>query len=167
MRYGLELPNMCLNGDARALVELACLAEEAGWDGVFLEDYIVHWSAKDAPTYDPWITLAAMALCTKSIHLGTTVTPLSRRRPWKLAREAVTLDHLSGGRLTLGVGLGDLSDPGFGAVGEATDNVERAGLLDEALDIIVGLWSGEPFSYEGRHFHLEEVTFRPRPVQQP
>src|SRR5438270_9700615 len=133
MYYGLELPNAGPCGDARTLAELAALAEAAGWDGVFLEDYIVHWTAADVPTYDPWIALAAMALNTQQVRLGTTVTPLSRRRPWKLAREAVTLDHLSGGRLTLGVGLGDLGERGLGASGEALNNQERSALLDETL----------------------------------
>lgn len=105
MRYDLGLPNMCPDGDFRALNELAVLAEEAGWDGVFLEDYITHWSSRDAPTCDPWVVLAAIAQHTRRIVLGTSITPLSRRRPWKLARETVTLDHLSDGHLVLGVGL--------------------------------------------------------------
>src|SRR6266849_5046198 len=108
MRYSLGLPNMCPGGDFGALVELAVQAEAAGWDGIFLEDYITHWSARDAPTCDPWIVLAAISQRTQRVRLGTSVTPLSRRRPWKLAREAVTLDHLSNGRFILGVGLGDV-----------------------------------------------------------
>lgn len=164
VQYGLELPNI---GDAKTLAEFACLAEEAGWDGIFLEDYIVHHSAQDAPTCDPWIALTAMALRTQRIRLGTTVTALSRRRPWKLARETVTLDHLSNGRLTLGVGLGDTHDPGFSQVGEVTDNKQRAKMLDEALDILVGLWSGQPFSYQGEYFQIQKVTFLPRPLQTP
>lgn len=167
MRYGLEIPNAGVCGDARVLADLAYLAEEAGWDGIFLEDYIVHHSAHDAPTYDPWIALAAMAVCTKRIRLGTTVTPLSRRRPWKLARETVTLDHLSDGRLILGVGLGDVNDPGFAQVGEVTDGRQRASMLDEALDILVGLWSGQSFSYHGEYYQIHDVTFLPRPVQTP
>jgi alkanesulfonate monooxygenase SsuD/methylene tetrahydromethanopterin reductase-like flavin-dependent oxidoreductase (luciferase family) len=116
MRYGLCLPNGGACADARTLAELAHLAEEAGWDGVFLEDYIVWQGHQDAPTYDPWVALAAMALRTEKIRLGTQVTPLSRRRPWKVARETVTLDHLSNGRLILGVGLGDtLIDVSFGS----------------------------------------------------
>src|SRR5215469_15046923 len=111
MRYGLELPNTSIGADARLFADLALLAEEAGWDGVFLEDYLVHHNASAAPTYDPWVVLAAIALSTTQIRLGTTVTPLSRRRPWKLARETVTLDHLSQGRLILGVGVGDGTDP--------------------------------------------------------
>jgi alkanesulfonate monooxygenase SsuD/methylene tetrahydromethanopterin reductase-like flavin-dependent oxidoreductase (luciferase family) len=164
MQYGLEIgaAGRC---DARALGELARLAEEAGWDGIFLEDYIVHWSGQE--THDPWIALAAMALNTRHIRLGTTVTPLSRRRPWKLARETVTLDHLSGGRLILGVGLGHVSEPGFARVGEVTDDRQRARRLDEALDVLVGLWSGESFSYRGEHYQVREATFLPKPVQRP
>ncbi|MEO7003245.1 MAG: LLM class flavin-dependent oxidoreductase [Ktedonobacterales bacterium] len=168
MRYGLALPNGGGPfGDARTLVELTQLAEAAGWDGVFLEDYIIHHSAPDAPTCDPWVALGAMALATQHIRLGIEVTPLSRRRPWKVAREAVTVDHLSSGRLILGVGAGDVGDPGFGKVGEATDLKTRAHMLDEALAILAGLWSGQPFSFHGDHYHLDEMTFQPTPIQQP
>ncbi len=167
MQHGLELPNMCPGGNVQVLVQLACLAEEAGWDGVFLEDYIIHHAATDAPTFDPWVVLTAIALRTERVRLGTTITPLSRRRPWKLAREAVTLDHLSNGRLILGVGIGDRGDPGFAQVGEITDAKQRARMLDEALDVLVGLWSGQPFSYRGEHYQVRDVTFLPRPMQQP
>jgi alkanesulfonate monooxygenase SsuD/methylene tetrahydromethanopterin reductase-like flavin-dependent oxidoreductase (luciferase family) len=95
------------------------------------------------------------------------LTPPARRRPWKLAREAVSLDHLSGGRLVLPVGLGAPEDGGFSKVGEPTDRKVRAQRLDESLEILSGLWSGEPFSYEGEHYQLEEMTFRPPPVQRP
>ncbi len=95
------------------------------------------------------------------------VTPLARRRPWKLARETVTLDHLSGGRLILGVGLGDPAPEEFTRLGEDADDRVRAEKLDEGLEILTGLWSGEPFSYTGEHYQLDNVTFLPRPVQQP
>jgi alkanesulfonate monooxygenase SsuD/methylene tetrahydromethanopterin reductase-like flavin-dependent oxidoreductase (luciferase family) len=167
MKYGLNLPNGGIGGDARTLAELAQRAEAAGWDGVFLEDYIVWQSVQDTPTYDPWVALAAMALRTERIRLGTSVTPLPRRRPWKLARETVTLDHLSNGRLILGVGLGDLTDVSFTAFGEASENRQRARMLDEALDVLVGLWSGQPFSYQGEHYQVSEVTLLPTPIQQP
>jgi alkanesulfonate monooxygenase SsuD/methylene tetrahydromethanopterin reductase-like flavin-dependent oxidoreductase (luciferase family) len=167
MYYDLGLPNMCPGGDFRALVNLAIVAEEAGWDGIFVEDYITHWKAKDAPTCDPWILLAAIAEHTQHVLLGTSVSPLSRRRPWKVAREAVTIDRLSNGRCVLGIGLGDTNDPGFGAVGEVIDARERAAMLDEELDILAGLWSGQPFSYQGKHYQIGEVTFLPTPVQQP
>ena len=166
MRYGLEVPNagVC---DARTLGDLAALAEASGWDGIFLEDYIIHWAARDVPTYDPWVALATMALQTEHIRIGTTVTPLSRRRPWKVARETVTLDHLSGGRMVLGVGLGDGSEPSFAGVGEVTDLSQRAGMVNEAIDVVIGLWSGQSFSYDGKHYQVRDVTFRPTPVQTP
>lgn len=172
MQYALSFPNGGVWGDARTLAELAHLAEKSGWDGVFLEDYIVWQSQQDIPTYDPWIALAAMAMWTKRIRLGTNVTPLARRRPWKVAREAITLDHLSDGRIILGVGLGDTgesvgSDISFTHFGEVTDARQRAQMLDEALAVIVGLWSGEPFYYDGRYYHVEEVRFVPPPLQIP
>lgn len=167
MRYGLELPNGGVCGDVRTLAELGCLAEQAGWDGVFVEDYIVHQSDGAVPTCDPWIAMAAMAVGTRRVRLGALVTPLSRRRPWKVAREAVALDQLSNGRFILGVGSGDTREAGFTRVNEARDPKERAAILDEALDVILGLWTGEPFSYQGRYFQVNEMTFLPTPVQRP
>jgi alkanesulfonate monooxygenase SsuD/methylene tetrahydromethanopterin reductase-like flavin-dependent oxidoreductase (luciferase family) len=172
MQYALSLPNSGAWGDARTLAELAQLAEDSGWNGVFLEDYIVWQSDQSVPTYDPWIALAAIAMQTKQIRLGTTVTPLARRRPWKLARETVTIDHLSNGRLILGVGLGDTgesvgSDISFTHFNEMRNAKERSHMLDEALEVITGLWSGEPFHYEGQYYQVNEVTFLPRPVQSP
>jgi alkanesulfonate monooxygenase SsuD/methylene tetrahydromethanopterin reductase-like flavin-dependent oxidoreductase (luciferase family) len=167
MRYSLNLPNGGACADARTLAELAHDAEEAGWDGVFLEDYIVYQGVSGTPTFDPWVALAAMALRTNRILLGTDVTPLPRRRPWKLARETVTLDHLSNGRLVLCVGLGDSPETSFTHFGEVTDTRQRARMLDEALDVLVGLWSGEPFQYHGDYYHVEEVVFLPRPLQIP
>ena len=167
MRYGLELPTGGVFADVRFLAELAALAERAGWDGVFVEDYVVHHIESDAPTVDPWIALAAMAVATQRIRIGPMVTPLPRRRPWIVARETVTLDQLSEGRLTLGVGLGDTADAGIAAMGEETATMARAGMLDEALEVLVGLWHGEPFTHHGAHFHVEGVTFLPAPVQVP
>jgi alkanesulfonate monooxygenase SsuD/methylene tetrahydromethanopterin reductase-like flavin-dependent oxidoreductase (luciferase family) len=172
MQYGLALPNGGPWGDARTLAELAQLAEDSGWDGIFLEDYIVWQSNQIVPTYDPWIALAAIAVQTKQIRLGTQVTPPTRRRPWKLARETVTIDHLSNGRLILGVGLGDTgesvgSDVSFSHFNEVRNARERSQMLDEALAVLVGLWSGEPFHYEGQYYQVKEVTFLPSPVQSP
>ncbi len=168
MKYGLSFPNGGTCGDARTLGELAHQAEESGWDGVFLEDYIVWQSHPGVPTYDPWIGLAAMAMQTSRIRLGTMVTALPRRRPWKVARETATLDHLSNGRLILGVGLGDTPfDISFSGFGEQADKIKRAKMLDESLDILAGLWSGQPFSHHGECYQIDEVAFLPRPVQTP
>lgn len=160
MKYGFIIPG----GDIHTVAELAAEAEAAGWDGAFYWDGI---NIRDIPVYDPWVTMTAMALRTKRVRLGAIISPLSRRRPWKVARETVSLDHLSGGRLVLPVGLGTLDDGGFGKVGEPTDRKTRAELLDESLEILTGLWSGEPFHYSGKHFHLDEMTFLPKPVQSP
>jgi alkanesulfonate monooxygenase SsuD/methylene tetrahydromethanopterin reductase-like flavin-dependent oxidoreductase (luciferase family) len=160
VNYGFIIPK----GDPRTVAELAREAEEAGWDGAFYWDGI---SIGEMDTYDPWVVMAAMAMRTRRVRIGAMLTPPARRRPWKLARETIALDHLSGGRLVLPVGLGALDDGGFGKVGEPTDRRARARLLDESLEILTGLWSGEPFSYEGEHYRLEEMTFLPRPVQRP
>jgi len=151
-------------GDPRAAAELAALAEEHGWDGVFTWDAIAIGTME---AYDPWVVMAAMAMRTERVRMGAIVTPPSRRRPWKLAREAMTLDRLSNGRLILPVGLGALDDAAFANVGEPTDARTRAELLDESLAIIEGLWSGKPFGYDGRHYRFGEMTFLPTPVQQP
>ncbi len=155
MQYGLTLPTTV---DARTLAELAHEAEEVGWDGVFYWDIIFG--------NDPWVALAAVAMRTERIRMGTMLTPVSRRRPWKLAGETVTLDHLSNGRLILPVGLG-APDTGFDKVGEETDRKVRAKMLDEGLDVLTGLWSGHPFSYSGEHYHIQDVTFSPTPLQSP
>ncbi len=160
MRYGFVIPS----GGPRVVAALAREAEEAGWDGAFYWDGI-NVGAMD--TYDPWVVMAAMAMETGSVRIGAMLTPPARRRPWKLARETATLDQLSDGRLVLPVGLGAVDDGGFSKVGEPTDRKVRARLLDEGLEILTGLWSGEPFSYEGEHYRLEEMTFRPPPVQRP
>jgi alkanesulfonate monooxygenase SsuD/methylene tetrahydromethanopterin reductase-like flavin-dependent oxidoreductase (luciferase family) len=152
-------------GDPRTVAELAREVEEAGWDGAFYWDGINVGEGWEV--YDPWVVMAAMAMLTGRVRIGAVLTPPARRRPWKLARETVALDHLSGGRLVLPVGLGALDDGGFAKVGEPTDRRVRAQLLDESLEILTGLWSGEPFSYSGEHYQLEEMTFLPPPVQSP
>jgi alkanesulfonate monooxygenase SsuD/methylene tetrahydromethanopterin reductase-like flavin-dependent oxidoreductase (luciferase family) len=167
MRFALNLPNGGPAADPRSMAELAALAEASGWDGVLLEDYVVYQNRPGTPTYDPWVSLAAMAMRTERIRLGTLVTPLPRRRAAKLAAEAVALDHLSGGRLTLGIGLGDPWDVALANFGEQTDTAIRAAMVDEGLEVLVGLWSGEPFSYHGRFFQIDGVTLLPKPLQTP
>jgi alkanesulfonate monooxygenase SsuD/methylene tetrahydromethanopterin reductase-like flavin-dependent oxidoreductase (luciferase family) len=161
VNYGFIIPK----GDPRTVAELAREVEQAGWDGAFYWDGIYvgdRWEI-----YDPWVVMAAMAVRTERVRLGAMLTPPARRRPWKLAQETMTLDHLSGGRLVLPVGLGALDDGGFSKVGEPTDRKVRAQLLDKSLKILTGLWSGEPFSYEGEHYRFKEMTFIPPLVQSP
>ena len=167
MQYGVNLP---ITVDAQTLARLAGEAEAAGWDGVFVWDCLSGNPANEPEKqtiYDPWIALAAIATSTRRVRFGTMVTPLARRRPWKVARETVTLDHLCQGRLILPVGLGAVSDGGFSKVGEQMDRKIRAERLDEGLAILTGLWSGHPFSYIGQHYQVQEMTFVPPPVQQP
>lgn len=161
MRHGILLTG----GPVDEQVELARLAEDRGWDGVFTWDGIHVGDTMEV--HDPWVLMAAFACATERVRLGAVIQPLARRRPWKVAREAVTLDHVSGGRLVLFVGLGATDDSGFGRVGEPTDRRTRAELLDESLEILTGLWTGEPFGFEGRHYRFEPMAFRPTPVQRP
>ena len=152
-------------GDPRVIADLAQLAEQSGWDGVFVEDYVFFHDGSDA--YDPWITLAAIASATERVTLATMVTPLPRRRVWKVAAEAMTIDHLSDGRLALGVGIGDPNSADNRAVGEVTDVKTRAKILDESLDALARLWSGEPVTFRGEHVAITGARLGPRPVQRP
>ncbi len=161
------------HGDPHTVGDLSHLAEQCGWDGVFLEDYVYYEDENGASldVFDPWVELAVIAAKTETVRIGTELTPLARRRPWKVAREALTLDHLSNGRMTLTAGLGgfvdDMNDKGFTSFGEVLDAKERARMLDEGLEIIDGLWKGKSFSYHGKHYKIKEVTFLPTPVQKP
>jgi alkanesulfonate monooxygenase SsuD/methylene tetrahydromethanopterin reductase-like flavin-dependent oxidoreductase (luciferase family) len=137
--------------EPRLLAELARRAEAGGWDGFFVWDHI-RYRAPVRAVADPWVTLAAIASATEQLRIGPMVTPLSRRRVHKLARETVTLDHLSNGRLTLGVGLGSTHNGELEPFGEVADGRERARLLDEGLERLSAYWSGE---------------FEPPPLQRP
>ena len=168
MQYGVYVPNFGPYGDARTLAELAYEAEEAGWDGFFLWDQVSRSTLTPGfdAMVDPWIALTAIALRTRTILLGNLVTPLPRRRPWMVARETVSLDHLSGGRLIFGVGAGGGSFD-FEALGETSDSKTLAALLDEGLEVLTGLWSGKPYQHEGRAYSIKEAQFLPRPLQTP
>ena len=170
MQFAIDLPPFGPYSDPHLVAELAHEAEEAGWNGFFLWDHL-NYKREGPPEpleiADPWILLTAMALQTTALKLGPMVTPLPRRRPWKLARETVTLDHLSGGRLILGVGLGSDGSGEYHDFGETTDTKVRGAMLDEGLAILTRLWSGEEVSYEGEYYQLSPVRFRPTPLQQP
>jgi alkanesulfonate monooxygenase SsuD/methylene tetrahydromethanopterin reductase-like flavin-dependent oxidoreductase (luciferase family) len=154
MKYGFILPE----GDARAAAELGREAEQNGWDGFFVLDPVcgVH----------VWVALTAVAMQTERIRLGPVLVPVSRTRPWELASATATLDNLSHGRVVLPVGLGDTDE--FEPFGEITDRKTRAERLDEGLEILTRLWTGEAFSYPGKHFQVEGRFSPPLPpVQQP
>ena len=160
LKFGLALPYI----SAREVADLAHLAEQAGWDGCFLGDAI--WCE------DPMIALAAAAMTTQRIRLGTMITPVPLRRPWKLASESIALDRLSGGRLTLGLGTGAVWMGWQGFPDEVTNTKARAEMLDECIDILTLLYQRKPFDYMGKHYHLkltllDEQHYPPKPVQQP
>lgn len=167
MRHAVFVPPFAELAEPAAVVELAVAAEARGWDGVYLWDHI--WRGEPEATHaaDPWVLLSAIAAVTSRIRIGPMVTPLARRRPQKVARESVTLDRLSGGRLTLGVGLGVDTNGELTRFAEAADAVERGAVFDEALDLLQQLWSGEVVEHHGPRFTADGVVFLPRPLQQP
>jgi alkanesulfonate monooxygenase SsuD/methylene tetrahydromethanopterin reductase-like flavin-dependent oxidoreductase (luciferase family) len=162
MRYGVTLPAFAEWSDPRTIMQIAADAEAAGWDGFFLWDHVT-WNPQwggTPPMADPWMCLAAAATATSRVTLGPIVTPLPRRRPQIVAREAVTLDHLSGGRALLGVGLGD--DFEYAAYGEPVRH--RGSRLDEAMTVLMALLSGDAVDFEGEHFTVHSPPSLPKPV---
>ncbi|HEX3715399.1 MAG TPA: LLM class flavin-dependent oxidoreductase [Trebonia sp.] len=167
MRYGISVPNLGEFADVRRTADLARRAEDAGWDGFFVWDHVVFAYGGRLDTADPWVLLTAIALQTSRIRLGPLVTPLARRRPGTLARQATSVDRLSDGRLVFGAGLGFTAAAEFGTWGEPTDPRVLATRLDEGLSLLSGLWSGEPVSFQGAELTATDVTFLPTPVQRP
>jgi alkanesulfonate monooxygenase SsuD/methylene tetrahydromethanopterin reductase-like flavin-dependent oxidoreductase (luciferase family) len=170
MRFGLSLPCFGAGLDAALVAEWAQSAEAAGWDGFFLWDHLFAFVPGPVEVVDPFIALAAAACSTESIRLGTLVTPLPRRRPLVVARQTATLDRLSGGRLVLGVGTG--AGPfEWDYCGEAADPAVRGDMLDEHLDLLDRLWTGEPVRHEGRHYRVAGPDWAgvcfPPPLQHP
>jgi alkanesulfonate monooxygenase SsuD/methylene tetrahydromethanopterin reductase-like flavin-dependent oxidoreductase (luciferase family) len=165
MRFALNLPAFNAFADARVLADLAREAEKVGWDGFFLWDHLQ--TEPGVPVADPMVSLTAIAMNTTRIRIGALVTPLPRRRPWKFARETATLDRLSGGRLIVGVGIGGDWWGEYSAFGEVSGNKEHGAMLDEGLDVVTGLWSGEPFRYAGQHYTVHDAQFLPPPAQTP
>ena len=160
MKYGLALPYTT----PRMTAKLSQLAEESGWDGCFVGDAI--WCE------DPLICLAAAAMTTSRIRLGTLITPVPLRIPWRLASESLALDHLSEGRLTLGLGAGAVWMGWHAFPDEVTETKARAEMLDETIDILTLLYQRKQFDYDGRHYHLkltqlDEMHYPAKPVQQP
>ncbi|MDQ0952715.1 alkanesulfonate monooxygenase SsuD/methylene tetrahydromethanopterin reductase-like flavin-dependent oxidoreductase (luciferase family) [Streptomyces phaeochromogenes] len=167
LRSALWLPLFDDLADPREVARLAADAEEAGWDGCFVWDHL-RWREPVRQVADPWITLAAVATATERLRLGPMVSTPARRRPAKVARETATLDRLSDGRLTLGVGLGsDRFGGELSRTGEQLDDRRRGQMLDESLAILAAAWSGEPVRHRGEHYTVDDIVFLPRPVQRP
>jgi alkanesulfonate monooxygenase SsuD/methylene tetrahydromethanopterin reductase-like flavin-dependent oxidoreductase (luciferase family) len=160
LRYGVA----AYFGDARQSAQVARLAEQAGWDGFFVGDAV--WNI------DTMVILTAAAMTTSHIRLGTMVTPVPLRKPWKLASESAAIDNLSGGRMILGLGTGAVWMGWQGFPDEITDTRARAEMLDETIDILNLLYKGKPFDYDGQHYHLkltqmDEIHYPPPPAQKP
>lgn len=166
MQSALFLPLFGELADPRVVMTLAREAEDAGWHGVYVWDHLAY-AAPVTDIADPWITLAAVATATERLRLGPMVTPLPRRRPIKVAREVATLDRLSGGRVTLGVGIGDDGAGEFSGTGDQTDPKARGAMLDEALAVLTAAWSGAEVNHRGPHYVLDGLHVNPRPVQLP
>ena len=161
MKHGLFLPPFDGLADVERMAELAVRAEEAGWDGFFVWDHL-RYPAPVRDILDPYACLAVMAERTSRITLGPMVTPLNRRRPQVVARQAVALDRLSKGRLVMGFGIGDdYPDGELACFGELTDAVERGRALNEGIAIFRGLVSGEEVNVTGEFFKAQGVTFQP------
>jgi alkanesulfonate monooxygenase SsuD/methylene tetrahydromethanopterin reductase-like flavin-dependent oxidoreductase (luciferase family) len=165
VKHGIFLPPFGEFASPRRVAALAVSAEDAGWDGFFIWDHL--YAEPGMAVAEAWTTLAAIATVTSRIRLGALVTPLSRRRPWVLARQIATLDRLSGGRLVAGVGLGDDGWREFSSFGEEASPQARGELLDESLAILQQLLTGNGVVYHGRHFHLDAGPMLPVPVQDP
>jgi alkanesulfonate monooxygenase SsuD/methylene tetrahydromethanopterin reductase-like flavin-dependent oxidoreductase (luciferase family) len=161
----IGVPNVGSFGDPSLLVTLAVAAEEHGWDGFFVWDHQLYWDPEWAVA-DPVVVISAVAARTARVRLGIMVNVLARRRAGKVARESVTLDRLSQGRLVFGAGLGSRAEE-FTAFGEPGDARERAARLDESLELLDALWTGEPVTFHGEHLTATDVTMLPRPVQRP
>ncbi len=163
LRYLISIPPFT---DPTTVVAMAVDAELAGWDGVFVWDHL-HWSPEiRPPVYDPWVLLGAIAHATSRVRIGTLVTPLTRRRLQVVAKHLVTLDHLSGGRVTFAVGLGEPATEDFANFGDEADRKVRGRMLDEGLAVLDGLLRGDAVHHAGEHYSIT-AQLRPGPVQQP
>ena len=167
MQHALTLPPYGDLADPAALVEIAVAAERAGWDAVFLWDHVLRREGDPQETADCWVAMAAIAVATERIRIGPMVTPITRRRPIKLSRECTTLDHLSGGRLTLGLGLGVDTTRELSAFGEVVDARTRGERLDEGVELLCRFWTGEEVDFHGEHFVADRATVLPKPLQHP
>jgi alkanesulfonate monooxygenase SsuD/methylene tetrahydromethanopterin reductase-like flavin-dependent oxidoreductase (luciferase family) len=165
MRFGLFLPPFAEFADARLVASLATIAEESGWDGLFLWDHML--ARPGIAVADPWVTMAAIATATTRLRFGALVTPLPRRRPWVLARQMATLDQLASGRLIGGIGLGDDGWTEFSSFDEEVDPLVRGEILDESLELVRRFLSGSEVHFTGKHFTVNSSAFLPKPRQEP
>lgn len=165
MKYGLDIAIDGEYANPHVIANLASEAERAGWDGCFVWG-VVYMPDSQKPLVDPWVAITSAAMATERIQLGVMVNPLACQQPWQIARTTVSLDHVSNGRLIFGAGAGwDAVD--FSIIGEEPDLKVRGDRLDEGLEILTGLWTGEPFDFHGKHFQARHAQFLPKPIQSP
>ncbi|MFM6847642.1 MAG: LLM class flavin-dependent oxidoreductase [Terrabacter sp.] len=172
MRFAVSIPNFGPGLGAALVGDWAAEAEAGGWDGFFLWDHLLAFDPGAIDVVDAWMALAVAATRTSRVRLGTMVTPLPRRRPVKLAREVTTLDRLSGGRAVLGVGIGAMPFE-WDYLGEESDLRRRGQMLDEHLELLERIWSGEPVDHAGEHYRASggpsastwKGVFHPTPVR--
>ncbi|SNT51657.1 LLM class flavin-dependent oxidoreductase [Actinacidiphila glaucinigra] len=167
MRFSINIPNFGDFADPRNVATVAAAAEQAGWDGLFVWDHVLHRRHQGRPFGDPWMLLTAASLATSRIRLGALLTPVPRYRPQQLARQVATLDHLSGGRVIFAAGLGGPIEDEYGSFGDAAEPRLLAERLDEGLEVLRRFWTGEPVNHRGRHYEVRDVTLLPATVQQP
>lgn len=167
MRFSVNIPNFGDFADARNVAAVAAAAEQAGWDGLFVWDHVLHRRHQGRPFADPWMLLTAAALATSRIRLGTLLTPVPRYRPPQLARQVATLDRLSGGRAVFAAGLGGPVEDEYHSFGDTAEPRVLAERLDEGLDLLERFWSGRPVDHHGRHYEVRDVTLLPATVQRP
>ena len=166
MQHAVYLPTQGDFADPRLLATLATDAERAGWDGVFIWDELLPIGQLGDGVVDSVVSLAAMATVTERVRLGVLLAPLPRLRPEAFARQMTALDHLSQGRVVIGAGLGNPSEQ-FTMFGLEGDLKVRASMLDEFLDVLAQLWSGETVHHHGQHYRVDGVRLVPTPVQRP
>ncbi|MFF4578771.1 LLM class flavin-dependent oxidoreductase [Streptomyces sp. NPDC001389] len=167
MRFSVNIPNFGDFADPRNVAKVAAAAEQAGWDGLFVWDHVLHRRHQGRPFADPWILLTAAALATSRIRIGTLLTPVPRYRPQQLARQVATLDRLTGGRVVFAAGLGGPAEDEYHSFGDTAGPRVLAERLDEGLDLLTRFWSGEPVDHRGRHYEVRDVTLLPATVQRP
>jgi alkanesulfonate monooxygenase SsuD/methylene tetrahydromethanopterin reductase-like flavin-dependent oxidoreductase (luciferase family) len=163
-RFAVGIPTVGVFADPTLLCSLACSAEAAGWDGVFIWEHLLYRDEWDV--IDSWVALSAIAAQTTRVKLGLLVAALPRHHPWEVAKCAVSLDRLSSGRFILGVGIGSMAEE-YTAFAQAVDVHSRGRRLDEALTVIERLWTGKPVIFDGEHFTVTAPAMLPRPVQSP
>ncbi|MER8028466.1 LLM class flavin-dependent oxidoreductase [Streptomyces bauhiniae] len=167
MRFSINIPNFGDFADPRNVATVAAAAEEAGWDGLFVWDHVLHRKYRGLPFGDPWMLLTAAALATSRLRLGPLLTPVPRYRPQQLARQVATLDQLSGGRVIFAAGLGGPLDDEYRSFGDSAEPPVLAERLDEGLELLTRFWSGEPVDHHGKHYEVRDVALLPPTAQRP